>query len=39
MEIVTHLLVYGIGLVTGIYFITQIEKSIDDNIKNKEDDE
>ena len=33
MEIITHLLVYGVGLVTGMYFITQIEKSIDKNIK------
>ena len=35
MEIVTHILVYGAGLATGMYFITQIEKGIDKNIKNK----
>tara|TARA_Y100000034_G_scaffold76245_1_gene91598 strand:+ start:92 stop:211 length:120 start_codon:yes stop_codon:yes gene_type:complete len=38
MEIVTHLAVYFAGLLTGMYFVTQIEKHIDKNIKNKEDD-
>jgi hypothetical protein len=35
MDIITHLLVWGAGLATGIYFTTQIEQSIRKNIRNK----
>tara|TARA_R110000765_G_scaffold5682_1_gene17918 strand:- start:243 stop:347 length:105 start_codon:yes stop_codon:yes gene_type:complete len=28
MEIITHLIVYFMGIITGMYFITQIEKDI-----------
>mgnify|MGYP003628234584 FL=1 len=31
--IVTHIIAWGTGLTTGIYFSSQIEKSIDKNIK------
>jgi hypothetical protein len=36
MEVITHLIIFGVGLVTGMYFVTQIEKDIDKRIdKNK----
>ena len=36
MEVITHLIIFGVGLVTGMYFVTQIEKDIDNRIdKNK----
>ena len=28
MEIITHFVVYFMGIVTGMYFVTQIEKDI-----------
>tara|TARA_R110002167_G_scaffold61351_1_gene173017 strand:- start:185 stop:289 length:105 start_codon:yes stop_codon:yes gene_type:complete len=28
MEIITHLIVYFMGILTGMYFVTQIEKDI-----------
>tara|TARA_R110000787_G_scaffold70721_1_gene157286 strand:- start:901 stop:1005 length:105 start_codon:yes stop_codon:yes gene_type:complete len=33
MEIITHLVVYGLGLITGLYFASQIEKDINKRIK------
>ena len=33
MEIITHIVVYGLGLVTGLYFASQIEKDINKKIK------
>ena len=33
MEIITHIIVYGLGLVTGLYFASQIEKDINKKIK------
>jgi hypothetical protein len=32
MEIITHLVVYFVGLATGMYAVSQIEKHIDKNI-------
>tara|TARA_R110002153_G_scaffold52083_2_gene146135 strand:+ start:1149 stop:1262 length:114 start_codon:yes stop_codon:yes gene_type:complete len=31
--IVTHIIVWGLGVVTGIYFTSQIEKDIDKRTK------
>ena len=31
--IITHIIVWGLGVVTGIYFTSQIEKDIDKRIK------
>ena len=33
MELLTHLVVYFVGLATGMYAASQIEKHIDKNIK------
>jgi uncharacterized protein YneF (UPF0154 family) len=33
MEILSHLVVFGVGLATGMYFASQIEKGIDKRIK------
>ena len=33
MEIITHLVVYGAGLVTGLYAASQIEKDINKRTK------
>ena len=33
MEIITHIVIYGLGLVTGLYFASQIEKDINKKIK------
>ena len=30
--IITHLLIWGVGIVTGMYFSSQVEKHIDKNI-------
>tara|TARA_Y100001973_G_C5209092_1_gene343970 strand:+ start:104 stop:226 length:123 start_codon:yes stop_codon:yes gene_type:complete len=38
MAIITHLIVWGVGLATGIYFSSQIEKHIDNNTNNKTKD-
>jgi hypothetical protein len=35
MEIFTHLLVYFVGIATGMYAASQIEKDIDKRIKKK----
>mgnify|MGYP003148405958 CR=1 FL=1 len=35
MEVVTHLIVYIVGLVTGMYFVTQIEKDVNKRINKK----
>jgi len=32
------IIMFGVGFVSGMYVSTQIEKSIDNNIKNKKDD-
>jgi len=34
MELITHLLVWGVGLITGMYFVTQIESHIKGNVQN-----
>ena len=31
--IATHLLVYGAGLITGMYFVTQVGRGINNNIE------
>tara|TARA_R110001592_G_scaffold272822_3_gene539657 strand:+ start:620 stop:733 length:114 start_codon:yes stop_codon:yes gene_type:complete len=31
--IITHIIVWGLGVVTGIYFTSQIEKDIDKRTK------
>tara|TARA_R110000765_G_scaffold142232_1_gene243395 strand:- start:141 stop:245 length:105 start_codon:yes stop_codon:yes gene_type:complete len=33
MEIITHIAVYALGLITGLYFASQIEKDINKRIK------
>jgi len=33
MEIITHIVVYFLGIVTGMYFVTQIEKDINKRTK------
>jgi hypothetical protein len=35
MEIITHLVVFGVGIVIGMYCVTQIEKDINKRINNK----
>jgi len=35
MKIITHLVVYVIGIVTGMYAASQIEKHIDKNINDE----
>ena len=35
MKIITHLVVYIIGIVTGMYAASQIEKHIDKNINDE----
>lgn len=34
MEIITHIVIWGLGLVTGMYFVTQIENHIKGNVQN-----